>query len=48
MYVAGGSVLDEHVERLTRVVLANFTDRQCCWRKTRWPPGDAALKAPRR
>jgi hypothetical protein len=35
--------LDEHVAALTRVVLANFSDREPCRRKTRRPPSVAAL-----
>jgi hypothetical protein len=40
--------LDEHVTALTKVVLtkvvlANFSDREPCRRKTRRPPSDAAL-----
>ena len=35
--------LDEHVTALTRVVLANFSDRDPCRRKTRRPPSAAAL-----
>ena len=35
--------LDEHVSALTRVVLANFSDREPCRRKTRRPPSPAAL-----
>jgi transposase len=35
--------LDEHVNALTRVVLANFSDREPCRRKTRRPPSPAAL-----
>jgi hypothetical protein len=35
--------LDEHVTALTRVVLANFTDREPCRRKTRRPPDQQAL-----
>ena len=35
--------LDEHVRALTKVVLANFTDREPCRRKTRRPPSAAAL-----
>jgi transposase len=34
---------DEHVAALTKVVLANFSDREPCRRKTRRPPSDAAL-----
>lgn len=34
---------DEHVKALTRVVLANFGDREPCRRKTRRPPSEAAL-----
>lgn len=34
---------DEHVAALTKVVLADFTDREPCRRKTRRPPSDAAL-----
>lgn len=34
--------LDEHVEALTRVVLATFTDREPRRRKTRHPPREAA------
>jgi hypothetical protein len=34
---------DEHVTALTRVVLANFTDRAPCRRKTRRPPDAAAI-----
>lgn len=35
--------LDEHVSALTKVVLADFTDRAPCRRKTRRPPDQAAL-----
>jgi transposase len=35
--------LDKHVRALTKVVLANFTDREPCRRKTRRPPSAAAL-----
>ena len=35
--------LDEHVAALTKVVLANFSDRDPCRRKTRRPPSAAAL-----
>ena len=35
--------LDEHVTALTKVVLANFSDRDPCRRKTRRPPSAAAL-----
>lgn len=35
--------LDEHVTALTKVVLANFSDREPCRRKTRRPPSEAAL-----
>jgi transposase len=35
--------LDEHVKALTKVVLANFSDRDRCRRKTRRPPSAAAL-----
>jgi hypothetical protein len=35
--------LDEHVTALTRVVLANFSDREPCRRKTRRPPSAAEL-----
>lgn len=35
--------LDEHVAALTRVVLANFADRQPCRSKTRRPPEPEAL-----
>lgn len=35
--------LDEHVRALTKVVLANFSDRDPCRRKTRRPPSEAAL-----
>lgn len=35
--------LDEHVTALTKVVLANFSDRDPCRRKTRRPPSEAAL-----
>jgi hypothetical protein len=35
--------LDEHVTALTKVVLANFCDREPCRRKTRRPPDAAAL-----
>ncbi|MBO0841041.1 MAG: hypothetical protein J2O49_09505, partial [Sciscionella sp.] len=35
--------LDEHVTALTKVVLADFTDRERCRRKTRRPPDQAAL-----
>jgi hypothetical protein len=35
--------LDEHVAALTKVVLANFSDRGPCRRKTRRPPSAAAL-----
>lgn len=35
--------LDEHVSALTKVVLANFGDRDRCRRKTRRPPSPAAL-----
>lgn len=35
--------LDEHVTALTKVVLADFTDRAPCRRKTRRPPDQAAL-----
>lgn len=34
---------DEHVAALTKVVLANFSDREPCRRKTRRPPSEAAL-----
>jgi transposase len=34
--------LDEHVAALTKVVLANFSDRESCRRKTRRPPSAAA------
>jgi hypothetical protein len=34
---------DEHVAALTKVVLANFSDREPCRRKTRRPPDAAAL-----
>jgi transposase len=34
---------DEHVRALTKVVLANFSDREPCRRKTRRPVSDAAL-----
>jgi transposase len=34
---------EQHVSELTRVVLANFTDRAPCRRKTRRPPDEAAL-----
>jgi transposase len=34
---------DEHVAALTKVVLADFSDREPCRRKTRRPPSDAAL-----
>jgi transposase len=34
---------DEHVAALTKVVLANFSDREPCRHKTRRPPSDAAL-----
>ncbi|HEX3219491.1 MAG TPA: IS21 family transposase [Umezawaea sp.] len=34
---------DEHAAALTKVVLANFSDREPCRRKTRRPPSDAAL-----
>jgi transposase len=35
--------LDEHVTALTRAVLAQFSNRAPCRRKTRQPPSDAAL-----
>jgi hypothetical protein len=35
--------LDEHVRALTKVVLANFSDRDPCRRKTRRPPSAEAL-----
>jgi transcriptional regulator with XRE-family HTH domain len=35
--------LDEHVTALTKVVLADFTDRAPCRRKTRRPPDQQAL-----
>ena len=35
--------LDEHVTALSRVVLAGFSDREPCRRKTRRPPSTAAL-----
>jgi transposase len=35
--------LEEHVRALTKVVLANFSDRDPCRRKTRRPPSAAAL-----
>ena len=35
--------LDEHVTALTKVVLASFSDRDPCRRKTRRPPSAAAL-----
>lgn len=35
--------LDEHVSALTKLVLANFSDRDPCRRKTRRPPSEAAL-----
>jgi hypothetical protein len=35
--------LDEHVEALTRVVVANFSDRVPCHRKRRRPPSADAL-----
>jgi transposase len=35
--------LDDHVSALTRAVLANFSDREPCRRKTRRPPSAAAL-----
>ena len=35
--------LDEHVTALTKVVLANFSDRDPCRHKTRRPPSAAAL-----
>jgi hypothetical protein len=35
--------LDEHVAALTRVVLANFSDRAPCHRKHRRPPSPEAL-----
>ena len=35
--------LDEHVAALTKVVLANFSDRDPCRRKTRRPPSPEAL-----
>ena len=35
--------LDEHVRALTKVVLANFSDRGPCRRKTRRPPSTEAL-----
>ncbi len=35
--------LDEHVSALSKVVLANFSDRDPCRRKTRRPPSAAAL-----
>jgi hypothetical protein len=35
--------LDEHVTALTKLVLANFSDRDPCRRKTRRPPSTAAL-----
>jgi hypothetical protein len=37
------SALDEHVTALTKVVLASFSDRDPCRRKTRRPPSAAAL-----
>jgi transposase len=37
------SRLDEHVKALTKVVLANFSDREPCRRKTRRPPSPEAL-----
>ncbi len=35
--------LDEHVRALTKLVLANFSNREPCRRKTRRPPSPAAL-----
>ncbi|MGH8861481.1 MAG: Mu transposase domain-containing protein [Jatrophihabitantaceae bacterium] len=35
--------LDEHVRALTKLVLANFSDRDPCRRKTRRPPSPEAL-----
>jgi hypothetical protein len=35
--------LDEHVAALTKMVLANFSDREPCRRKTRRPPSPAAI-----
>jgi transposase len=35
--------LDEHVTAMTRVLLATFSDREPCRRKTRRPPSPAAL-----
>jgi transposase len=35
--------MDEHVAALSKVVLADFTDRGPCRRKTRRPPSEAAL-----
>jgi hypothetical protein len=35
--------LDEHVAALTKVVLATFSDREPCRRKTRRPPSPAAI-----
>ena len=35
--------LDEHVSALTKVVLANFSDRDPCRRKTRRPPSPEAV-----
>lgn len=35
--------LDEHVSALSKLVLANFSDREPCRRKTRRPPSAAAL-----
>jgi hypothetical protein len=35
--------LDEHVRALTKVVLANFSDREPCRHKTKRPPSAAAL-----
>lgn len=41
---AGATIrLDEHVTALTKVVLANFSDRDPCRHKTRRPPSAAAL-----
>ena len=40
--------LDEHVAALTKVVLANFSDREPCRTKTRRPPSAAALAEARR
>jgi hypothetical protein len=34
---------EEHVRALTKVVLANFSDREPCRPKTRRPPSEAAL-----